>query len=186
MNGPWSLEDVLMDMSATKQHDQNILDHGIDVHQRYRDLLRLIKGRPTLCYWNLPEWFKDTIKLLPKLQYFQDMRRYHLFHDCGKPYCKKVIDGKVSFPNHEIESFKVSKKLHFKENITKMIELDMICHKSNSEVFSKHIKDPLLPSLLLTALAEVYANNRLFGGFESESFKIKHKKILSRIKQILE
>lgn len=187
MNGPWSLEDVIMDMLETKQGpDLDVLRHGVEVHQRYRDLLRLLRGRKPVMYWDLPDWFMKAAKLIPKQERFQDMRRFHLFHDCGKPYSMQIEDGNKRFPDHEKVSGQVSRKLKFKENISQMIELDMICHKTTSEEFEQYKNHPLLPSLLLTSIAEVYANNRLFGGFDSESFKIKHKKVLSRLKQILE
>lgn len=187
MRGPWSLEDVLMDMMDTQQGCQTILQHGIKVHERYRDLLRYLLGRWTVYEWKLPPWFDKAIKLIPKLESFQTMRKYHIFHDCGKPYAIRYdVGGHVSYPEHERVSKEVAAKLKFDEKTKTLIEMDMFCHRSDADTFKKELKNPLLPSLLFTALAEVYANGELFGGFDTDSFKMKQKKILSRFKQLLD
>ena len=171
-----------MDMNNTEQcPGLTILQHGIKVHERYRDLLRYIKGRPTKYQWMLPAWFSQL--KIPKLQHFATMRKYQIYHDCGKCYGRIEKDGKIHFPKHEEISYHVAKKLKFSDTVCELIRLDMVCHRTDG--FADHLENPLLPSLLLTALAEVYANSEMFGGCETDSFKIKHKRILNRIKMTM-
>lgn len=186
MNGPWSKEDVMMDMMNTEQCPGiDMLRHGMLVHERYRDLLRYLLGRPTKYRWMLPEWFKGAAKLIEKQEHFSTMRTYQLFHDCGKPYARKVgEDGKVRYPDHANISHNVARRIHLPDTVCQLIQLDMVCHGPTEE-FEKHLDNPLLPSLLLTAVAEIYANSVLFGGCDDERFKIKHKKILSRVKRLI-
>lgn len=44
-------------------------------------------------------------------------------------------------------------------------------------------KQPYAPTLYFTAWAEIMANSKMFGGFDSTSFKIKKKALISAAKK---
>ena len=63
----------------------------------------------------------------------------------------------------------------------------MIFHKLSSEDLDLWIENNktnkyLIASLYITAIAEVIANSSMFGGINSDSFKIKRKKTIKNIK----
>jgi len=168
----------------------SIYQHGLDVANRYRDLYEYLETGKTVYKWDIPE---ESLLETPVLYRValppKDVRTYHIFHDCGKPYCLTIdADGKKHFPNHAAESARVFREL-FIENrefdatkdsglllmTEQLIKLDMWAHTCRGEEITEFCKHPLAPTLLLTAWAEIHANAEMFGGFESTSFKIKRK-----------
>lgn len=70
----------------------------------------------------------------------------------------------------------------------RLIAKDMLCHTTKAADAGALLQDQDFPTLMLTAWAELHANaSLLFGGYESDSFKIKRKalsKLLNRYSQL--
>jgi hypothetical protein len=148
-----------------------ILQHGDAVAEKYR---QLINGETS--GWRLPDW---NLAHLIKLQPHQDvMELYHVYHDCGKPYCRTVDEeGRQHFPNHAQISASVW-RVHFShEQIAQLIQHDMDMHLLRAADATAYERMDLAPALLLTALSEIHANADMFGGIDSTSFKIKWKSL---------
>jgi hypothetical protein len=143
-----------------------------------------IRNSP-LSLYPLPTWFTDrentdiiSASLPPKYI----LHKYTLFHDIGKPYCKVVDDeGKVHFPNHaEISAKKYLELFPWEKEVAELIRQDMIIHTIKEEGMENFSRNKHAIALLLVGLAEVLSNAYMFGGHESESFKIKFKQIEKR------
>ena len=128
-----------------------------------------------------------AISYVHDLQY---IKRYAIYHDCGKPYCMiKDEEGKVHFPDHAAAS-QMTYRQTFPDDpqiISGLIGLDMVVHtKKKDEIIAMELSRKTLYTLLLVGLAEVNANATMFGGYDSTSFKIKYKKLCSRFKQFIQ
>jgi hypothetical protein len=127
--------------------------------------------------------YKDQIKqkLLPS----DTLLTYALYHDCGKPFCRTIdADGKQHFPNHAEISAKIWRENGGDEHIARLISMDMDIHLLKADQLNEFCQRSEAISLLLSGLAEIHANAKMFGGIESISFKIKWKQIEKRGKQI--
>lgn len=156
--------------SCSQSKGQTILQHGEAVSARYRDLV----GERAM-EWRLPDWF-DPDFLLPLCPPAETMEQYHVYHDCGKPYCVTVDDeGRQHFPDHARVSAAVWRASGGDEGIAELISRDMDMHTLKPSEAAGYDRMDLAPALLLTALAELHANAEMFGGVESTSFKIKFK-----------
>lgn len=162
---------------------QSILDHGKSVNNYYTKIIN-----NEFDGLKIPDWFltyKDKIK--SNLLDVKVTQQYHIYHDCGKPSTKTVdSDGKIHYPNHA----EVSKQLWLEADgdplTGELIGLDMIFHTETPEdILSKHLDITIGCTLLLTALSELHANAQLFGGVDSDSFKIKFKRLEKRAKKCL-
>lgn len=156
--------------------DMTVLQHGQSVAAWYEDLINERKFG-----WRLPEWI-DHPSIQENLIDKSLMKVYQVYHDCGKPLCKEVdSEGKQHFPNHAESSYdrwlECSNDSVESRIVGNLIRSDMDCHTLKGEDISDFINRPEAPSLILTALAEVHSNAQMFGGIESDSFKIKWKKI---------
>ena len=156
--------------------------------QRY--LLDLISPEPQL-EWRLPDWLlQQKSYILDHLHDISALKRYTLYHDCGKPRCRTVdSDGRVHFPDHA----RISREIylqHFDDKlIANLIGWDMAIHTSTATEIDCLLRSEWTQqdafSLLLTAFAEIHSNAAMFGGMDSTSFKIKWKRAVQRGKQIL-
>jgi hypothetical protein len=150
-------------------------DHGVMVKGYFEDLM----GQRTLT-WRLPQWYlthEDKIKdaLRPRMD---QLTTYQLWHDLGKPYCRTVDEqGKVHYPDHADVSSHIWRKLGGDPLIADLIERDMLCHQLRPAEAHEFASNPNALALLITALCELHANASMFGGLESESFKIKWKRL---------
>lgn len=127
--------------------------------------------------WRLPDWF-DLDFLLPLCPDVETMERYHIFHDCGKPYCLTIDeDGKQHFPDHARISAAIWRVIGGDELCADLIAHDMDFHIMKPAQAAEYERLDLAPALLLTALSELHANAEMFGGIESTSFKIKFKNL---------
>lgn len=158
-------------MSACSQSKgQTILEHGEAVAARYKDLI----GEQKL-EWRLPDWF-DLNYLLPLCPSAEIMEQYHIYHDCGKPFCLTIDDeGRQHFPDHARVSAAIWRAYGGSEQIAELIARDMDMHILKPAQAAEYGRLDLAPALLLTALSELHANAEMFGGIESTSFKIKFK-----------
>jgi len=166
----------------------SVLDHGFSVKNYLFDIINHLRTGDKLKYdWVLPDWLytnKDLI--LSSLPDDKTIKLYTVFHDCGKPFCLTIdSDGKRHFPNHAEVSYQIFKQIFNNDVAAELIRHDMDIHLLKSTGVDEFCKNPYAITLLLTGLAEVHSNAKLFGGLDSTSFKIKFKSINQRGKQIL-
>lgn len=170
------------DMASCYQFENvNMIQHGEMVHDWYCDI------KSDRRY----QWDFGSVE--DKIQWLINealdpiyVNSYHVYHDCGKPYCRTVDDeGRQHFPNHAQVSYDKWMELGGSENIGWYILNDMAFHTLKGEKIDPIIKDDRSPTLLLTAWAELHANAQMFGGIESTSFKIKRKFLEKNTKRLI-
>lgn len=151
-------------------------DHGELVAARFRDLM-LSEPKMT---WRLPSWFTSNAswireQLNPRLNL---ITTYQLWHDCGKPACLTIdAEGKKHYPNHADISADIWLELDGDPEIAELIRHDMDCHLLRPAQAKQFAQQKNALALLTSALAELHANASMFGGFQSDSFKIKWKRL---------
>ena len=106
---------------------------------------------------------------------------YILWHDCGKPLCRVVgSDGRQRFPDHAAVSERAWRAVGGSDQAARLMGMDMDVHLLKADgvkVFSSRAE---AATLLLVGLCEIHSNAGLFGGIESDSFKIKWKHLDKR------
>jgi hypothetical protein len=179
----------------------SMLDHGLMVSEEYQklkqDLMLSLQGKSSelekigLYACSSSDTDSDWIKALLQYQYDENlMQHYHLYHDCGKPFCRELDEeNRQHFPNHAMISMQIYRE-HFNCDITaRLIEADMNFHTMNAQQMQQWLNENkedkyFLASLYLSAWAEILANSTMFGGIESEGFKIKRKKLIQHGKKL--
>lgn len=159
---------------------QSVLEHGESVWRYLHDLLHHLRtGEPLRLRWRLPDWLEThKAQILEGLLDDETLETYATYHDCGKPFCRTVdADGKVHFPDHVEVSYQTWLSVSSDEDIGFLIRNDMFLHTSDAASLEGFCKDnrKYVCSLLLAALSEVHSNAAMFGGIDSQSFKIKWK-----------
>jgi len=136
--------------------------------------------------WRLPEWFQlYKSQILGNLLDTETILEYALFHDCGKPFCQETdSEGRIHFPNHAEISAQIWLDHGGDEQIANLIRLDMDIHRLKAEQIEEFCKRKEAITLLIAGLAEIHSNANMFGGIDSDSFKIKWKHIDRRGKAI--
>ncbi len=195
------------DMMACEQtRGQSVWEHGKAVREKMKELLDVNTNltRDGFPGWKLPDWLIDNQNELCARAGEMPWDDYALYHDCGKPYCRTVDEfGKVHFPNHAEVSAEKYLEVHTDEEggvdtsdfvVSELIRWDMALHVSTAEqldaLYAKwkttwpHADKGFVATLLIAALSEIHANAALFGGIESESFKIKWKRLDRRGSQL--
>jgi hypothetical protein len=166
----------------------SVYQHGLDVANRYRALYEHVCGERTAYRWEFDDEACQALMALRKHALSpRDARLYHVYHDCGKPDVLTIDElGKRHFPNHAEASAKAFRAaFSADERTASLIEHDMLCHVARSAELESLAQVPDIATLVLTAWAELHANaERLFGGFESDSFKIKRKRLAKLTKSI--
>lgn len=173
----------------------SILQHGIIVSQYFLDIYSHLQFNTKLNYnWKLPNWLYDNKEfILNNLMPINILTTYQIYHDIGKPYCKSYElndNTKYHFENHANISAQIYKSIDNNELICTLINRDMEIHLIKANQLEHFIGNSNLDfniaiSLLITGFTEIHANAEMFGGLESNSFKIKYKQIDSRGKQII-
>lgn len=175
--------DIIRDMKQCHQTEtQTVYEHGQSVQERTFQLIDMMNGHELRGQWKLPNWlleYKDQIKL--KLYPDDIIEEYTMFHDCGKPYCLSIDEqGRRHFANHAEVSYETWMNAGGNWQAAALMRMDMLVHKMKACDIEEFALKPEAMTLLLAALSEVHANGELFGGFESESFKIKWSQINKR------
>lgn len=158
--------------------------------------------------FRLPKWWADYEEDLAWERHSSNIALwYTTMHDCGKPYCKIVgEDGRYHFPEHARKSHEVWDRMitiypHETLNIRaygesektkgqivgELILNDMKIHTIKAGEIDALIEDlgpRSVVTLLLVAICEIHSNAEMFGGIDSNSFKIKWKQIDRRGKAI--
>lgn len=179
--------------SCEQTSGQSVLDHGASVYGFFLDLTDAKSY-----VWKLPDWLEKSLHVIKNNLYSPEIiEEYLVMHDCGKPFCKEEIDGKIHFPNHaEVsanvyldEGYKYSELVSIEDIhiVADLIRDDMCLHTMNSaeiEYKCSQWSKEHAATLLLAAFAELHSNAKMFGGVESTSFKIKFKHLDRRGKQV--
>ena len=132
---------------------------------------------------DISQWLKNghSVKKYIKIHFpkhFDDICSYLIYHDCGKPFCLIIDDnGKRHFPNHAMISKNTFLQYSSNQFIANLIEKDMLCHITKPKDYLSLVYEPYIELLLCSALAELHSNASMFGGFASDSFKIKFKNL---------
>ncbi len=157
-----------------------IYQHGKDVSEHFECLTKFLTSKEQTYHLPIPNWLiqhRDNI-LIKCIPHIEDIKNYLIYHDCGKPYCLSIdINGKRHFPNHTQISQKHFLKYSNNLFIAELIGKDMLCHTTKPKDFEMLIHEEHIEILLLSALAAIHSNSIMFGGFESDSFKIKFKNL---------
>lgn len=122
------------------------------------------------------------------------IEEYLTWHDIGKPFCfSQDENGRWHFPEHATISADIwisantkNGRLSYNDVIISYLmchDLDLLIMKP-SEADAYEITK-FTPTQILCAFAAIYSNSGMFGGLESESFKIKKKKLLKSSQRII-
>jgi hypothetical protein len=170
--------------SCEQTPGQTVWEHGVSVHEQFLILYReLITGSGL----KIIQEHKD--QLIQGIQKHDpdEIKTYHIYHDCGKPYVIEFDEeGRRHFPKHAESSYCNFKRVSDNEKIGLWILHDMDMHLMTKEQVPAFKKIQGWEVLLLTGLAELNANAEMFGGKDSVSYKIKLKKYIQRCKWILQ
>lgn len=181
-------ESLIAAMDSCQQAEgMSVHQHGMMVAAYYEDLIEYLEdGEPLAYEWRLPQWASRP-EVLDALPTRDVMHVYHVFHDCGKPFCIEVDEeGRRHFPDHASVSKQVWLDAGGEPEVGKLIGMDMDAHLLKSDDLAEFASRPQAKALLLTALAEIHANAHMFGGLQSTSFKIKWKHLDKRGRQVLD
>lgn len=165
---------------------QSVYQHGLSVRDYTFKLIDMLRSGKISDGWKLPPWFMEySGQILKSLLPENIIDEYTIYHDCGKPYCFMLDEnGKRHFPNHAEVSARTWINIGGNEQIGKLISMDMMVHTMKAADIDEFCSHPEAATLLIVALAEVHSNASMFGGVESQSFKIKFSQINKRGKAI--
>lgn len=151
--------------------------HGELVAEKFKDLMSPERKH----LWVLPGWFQMRFGAISErlITKFDLITTYQTYHDIGKPFCRVVDEsGRAHYPNHADISAEIWNSSGKCKIIGELISRDMEFHLLKpSEILDDYPIDGLSLILLITALCEIHANAEMFGGLESDSFKIKWKRL---------
>ena len=163
---------------------ETIYDHGKAVWNYFNEIIN-----NDIDDMRIPDWYSEyKDRILKNLPDQELIKTYCIFHDCGKPLCETVIDGKRHFPDHEQMSYDTWMNVSDVDDTTKakigrLIKHDMLFHKEKAEdILETNLSTSELCTLILSALSALHANAYSFG----DSFKIKFKNYSKRAKKVLE
>jgi hypothetical protein len=162
-------------MNTTYQHkDMNMLQHGENVWLQTQQII----SNKNL---DLPKWFLDNHSEIINQIYHPDiLKTYTIYHDIGKSFCLTIdSEGKRHYPNHaQVSKEKFLEIFPNKKIEAELIGLDMLFHTKNyTEIEALQLPNATLFTLLVVSFAEIFANAEMFNGKNSDSFKIKYKKL---------
>ena len=177
---------AMMDCDQTP--GQDVLQHGRSVREHYFAILDHLAGRIELSEygnWRVPAWL-DTHReqLLDALPTRHQMATYLTLHDCGKPSVLEVgEDGRRRFPGHAEASTRVYLDTFGEDAdpvVADLIAHDMDIHLMAAADIPAFCENQQAVAHLLAGLAEVTSNAAMFGGTDSDSFKMKFKRLDQR------
>jgi hypothetical protein len=174
---------------------QSTLEHCRSVAQHHRVLRQRLKNPDFVKHsypnWvqHIPKWF-DTwrAQLTAATENNGGLAQVYLeWHDCGKPFCLEYdASGRAHYPDHAQVSARLWERLGGSTVVAQLMAQDMDLHTLPPSAMPEFAKREHAALLLIATLAAVNANAQLFGGFESDSFKIKAKQLEARGKRLCE
>jgi hypothetical protein len=172
--------------SCPQTDSQSVYQHGVSVKEHIFELIAFLKTGQISDGWKLPTWMHEyREQILASLLPDEIIETYTVFHDCGKPYCLTIDEeGRRHFPNHPWMSHQTWLRVSNNKTIANLILWDMKIHTMKAVDVDEFCQHREATTLLLAGLAEVHSNAKMFGGIESESFKIKWSQINKRGKSI--
>lgn len=174
-------------MRQTEQtQGMSVLQHGLQVARYFDDLRKhILHGELLQFHWRLPSWATSPL-LWEQLMPLPVVRQYQIYHDAGKPLCRQQdAQGRVHFPHHAAVSAALWLRMTGDPVVSRLMAMDMELHTMSAADITRFSKEPEAATLLLTALSEIHANAAMFGGIESDSFKMKFKHLDRRGKALL-
>lgn|SRR5574337_188916 len=165
---------------------QSVYEHGVSVKEHIFELISFLKTNQINEGWRLPNWmYEYREQILASLLPEKIIATYAILHDCGKPYCIIYDEqGHRHFPNHPWFSCEIWKMVGRHKTIANLILWDMKIHTMKAADIDEFCQHREAITLLIAGLAEVHSNAKMFGGIDSESFKIKWSQINKRGKAI--
>lgn len=187
-----NLHELIDRMESCEQYPgYSTLDHGVLVLLNMHDL---VNGTPR---GPVPDWYLDNhSKIVREMPSTDVWGAYAIYHDCGKWKVREVdSDGRQHFPDHARVSSELWLSVTSTGNsngrqrsfVADLMRNDMAMHTLTAEqlrdsAIMRHVD--LASALLISSLAELHANAPMFGGFGSDSFKIKAKQVKRRGAQV--
>lgn len=171
-----SLEELTVRMTLTEQmKGVSVLEHGHMVNRAYKALIHELEANTHIeseLYHSMKDRILDS----------EVIDTYQIYHDCGKAFCK---DESGRFPDHAQHSYNQWKALFPEDDvISNLMLLDMGFHTFRDEQLEELCYNILAPTLYFTAWAELEANAAMFGGHDSDSYKIKRKRLIKAGKKL--
>ena len=148
--------------------------HGNLVWEYYQKLLR-----GDWAQLKIPEWLVTSHETITNAQLnVKIVKDYIIYHDCGKHLCETHDEKGVHYPDHANVSANYCLENGGDPLVANLIRNDMFFHTCTAqELEDSTLSVQELATLLMASLAEIHANAQMFGGLESQSFKIKYKQI---------
>ena len=178
-----SLKSLLRKMTTCYQAENlNMLQHGKSVYKEYCKLIcQLSNGVGDATLLAVYSRIKDSLPP-PSV-----LKRYMVLHDCGKHLCLSIDEsGKRHFPDHAQISAEQFLMIYPQDKFSSiLISKDMDFHLARGEQLESIWKDPFAPILYLSAWASINANAEMFGGKQSDSYKIKRSRLIQAGKKYL-
>lgn len=160
-----------------------MLRHGQSVHYHYKELMWKLRQKDAE-YAELHALYDKFGRDMPPPDFLES---YHVYHDCGKHLTLTIgEDGKRRFPDHANVSADQYLTIFPDDHLTAhLIRHDMDFHTMRGEHLIELCKSVFAPILYFTAWAEINANAEMFGGKQSESYKIKRSRLIQAGKKLL-
>jgi hypothetical protein len=173
---------------TTMEHCRSVAQHFRVLHARLKHPELAARRYPN---WNqhLPKWFATwRAELVAALEGHAGLAHVYLeWHDCGKPFCLEFdAQGRAHFPDHAERSAHLWEQVGGRADAARLMAQDMDLQTLPPSAMTEFAKREHAALLLVAALAAVNANAQMFGGVESDSFKIKAKQLEARGKRLCE
>lgn len=174
---------AMSDCFQDKNKTQTVLQHGQAVFTQFNKLLAQPEthGLKTITTEEMLTLQSFIIKDLWVVE------SYAVMHDMGKPFCVSV-EQPGSFPDHANVSADLWRTISDNKQVEELIRTDMLFHtaRTKQELETCSTREQLA-TLAIMSLAELQSNAiTLFGGFDSDSYKIKRKRLEKNIRFALE
>ena len=184
---PFTRDRLIEEMAACQQTPtQSVLEHGRSVWSHFQQLSdHLAHGTDLPPWWRVPAWAYSP-GLLDHLPSMAILEEYTIYHDAGKVVTRAVdADGRHHFPDHAKATETLWLSVGGNPQAARLMGMDMDAHLLKADGIHEFASRPEAPALLLVALAEVHSNAAMFGGTNSDSFKIKAKHLEKRGRQVM-
>ncbi len=171
-------------MTLAPQGRSNVLEHCKSTARSFERVLGYLHGQGSAGL-PVPTWMDEYRPQLATAgaQNKPLMLEYLGMHDCGKPFCLQ-FDDTPHYPDHALVSGVVWSMAGGAPRAACLMAQDMDLHTLKADGVAAFAKRPDAALLLLSGVASLHANAEDFGGADSDSFKIKFKRLQSRGQQI--